>query len=355
MSTKRKKERAAKKALEIATKRERKAAAKAKPGALQSHTPVLVKSPSARPYRAPEPKPKPEVAEAVKNEATEAATKRDGMKLLSKIESKGGKDILIMMRDSEQDPQELAETLMRDEAIVMTILGHGSHKDRVRRLLAAIEYAPFYLKDDDNKPSTIVGERKRKRQEAARKAQDEIAKKRKNPRTRVHIPLTVADVMPVLDDQQIVLKEIKEYLELNTAVRSQFIAAISDLKATRILVLNVGPRFDTRVKELLAAPGEYQNLLAEAGKIIRGEQRKYDAPDVSSEDPAQAVQESEAVLATRKRHLDALARYDEAVKSQKEPTPDPDDTEAQERMTRYARQEASLRKHVAALAQEQPS
>jgi hypothetical protein len=334
LSAIRKTERAARKAVEIA---EQKAAKKAAEGKPTPRAPVPAKEPSARPYRKPEP--------VVKTKrVVRTVSERDGQNLLRRIEAKGGRDIIVMMRDSQRPPQELAEDLMRDETIVITALdAYGSSKDRLTRLLSAIAQAPLYLESSANRP-VIAGVKKQKRQEEAKARQDEIAGQRKRPRTRVHVVPTLAEVAPQREDQQIVLEELKHYLELNVSLRERVTGAFSDQKAARILRFNVGPRFDARVKALLAAPSEYQDLLTEAGATIRSELRKYVTTDAT--DPVGSADESPEA-AKHQSQREALDRYKKVVDARgKVAQPDAEDPEAEEKRERFDHQEDVLKSYL---------
>jgi hypothetical protein len=337
LSATRKDERAAKKAVEIAEQKKTRAEAKGKP---QPRAPKPAKEPSPRPYRAPEP-----VAKAKR--VVRTVSERDGQNLLRRIEARGGREIIVMMRDSGRTPQEIAEGLMVDETIVITSLdAYGTGKDRLKRLLAAIEQAPHYLKNDDGRP-VVTGVRKQKRQDEAQAKQGEIASRRKNPRTRVLVAPTLAEVSPQREDRQIVFEELKEYLGLNASLGHRVISASSDHKAARILMFNVGPRFDAKVKALLAAPSEYQDLLAEAGATIRRDARKYDTSDTAPTGPTPSVQESSELAARRQSQQDALDNYTKTVDARgKEAQLDADDPEAEAKRELWNRQEDSLRKHL---------
>ncbi len=331
LSAARKEARAARTQAEIAAK-------KAPP---EPKAPIIKDGPSVRPYRKPEPAPK------VKRVVT-TVSDRDGLNLLRKIEAKGGRDVIIMMRDSERTPQELAEHLVMNEDVVIASLNaYGSGKNRTERLLAAIAQAPLYLKNDAERPVT-TGIRKQKRQEEALAKQQKIAAEKKKPRTRRVVVPTVAELVPTRSDQQIVLEELKRYLEQNLVLRQRVMGALSDSKVARILEFGVGQRFDTRVKAQLTSPSEYQTLLAEAGASIVRETRKYDTPNETPSGPTPSVQESPEVLARRQSQLDAIARFDAATRTKvSEPEQVFDNPEEEAQHEIFMRQEAILRAYIA--------
>jgi hypothetical protein len=337
LSVSKKDERAAKKAIELAAHKAKVAAAKGNP---QPQAPKPAKEPSPRPYRAPEP--------VVKTKRViRTVSERDGQNLLRRIEAKGGRDIIVMMRDSKRTPQEIAEGLMLNETIVITSLdAYGSGKDRLKRLLAAIEQAPHYLKNDEGRPVT-TGVRKQKRQDGAKAKQEKIASQRKNPRTRVLVAPTLAEVAPRREDRQIVFEELKEYLGLNATLGYRVISAASDHKAARILMFGVGPRFDARVKALLAAPSEYQDLLTEAGATIRRDARKFDTSNTPPTGPTPSVQELPEVTARRQSQQDALDNYTKTVDARgKEAQLDANDPEAEAKRELFGRQDDALKKYL---------
>lgn len=330
LSAARKEARAARTQAEIAAK-------KAPP---EPKAPIVKDGPSVRPYRKPEPTPK------IKRVVT-TVSDRDGLNLLRKIEAKGGRDVIIMMRDSERTPQELAEYLILNEDVVITSLNaYGSGKNRTERLLAAIAQAPVYLKNDDERPVT-TGVRKQKRQVEALAKQQKIAAEKKKQRIRKVVVPTVAEMVPTRSDQQIMLEELKRYLEQNLVLRQRVLSAPSESKVARILEFGVGQRFDTRVKALLASPSEYQTLLGEAGAAIVRDTRKCDTPATPS-GPAPSVQESPEVLARRQSQLDAIARFDAATRTKaKEIEPVDDNPEEDAQREIFSRQEEILKAFIA--------
>lgn len=336
MSATRRRERAASKAAEIADRKEARETTKGKP---QSRAAMPTKVPSTRPYREPEPVVK-------EKRVVRTVSERDGLNLLRKIEAKGGRDIIVMMRDTKQSPQEIAERLRLDEAIVITCLdSYGNSKDRVKRLVSAIEQAATYLKSDD-RPVT-AGVKKQKRQDEAQAKQKDIAGKKRNPRTRVLVAPTLAEVMPEREDQQIVLEELKEYLGLNANLRDLVMSASSDHRAARLLMFNIGQRFDAKVKALLVAPSEYQDLLAEAGATIRREMRKYDTSDTQPAGPTPSIQESPEAIARHQSQQDALDKYKKAMDRRgKEAESDADDPDSQAKRELFSHQEDVLKRHL---------
>lgn len=315
------------------------AAREARRGVITTKAPQPPKEPSARPYREPEPVAK-------EKRVIHTVSEHDGLNLLHKIHGKGGRDIIVMMRDSERTPQELAESMMHDETIVIASLNaYGNGKDPIKRLLAAIEQAPAYLKNEGDRPVT-TGVRQRKRQEEAQTKVATIASRRKNPKTRVHVAPTLAEVVPKRDDHQIVLEELKQYLGMDPFLRDRVTSASSDHKVARILMFNVGQRFDTRVKGLLAAPSEYQIFLAEAGATIRREARKYDTSDTALAGPALTVQESSEASGRHQSQRDAWEHFKKMDDAAKKVQPDPDDPELEEMQERFRHQEDILRRHL---------
>jgi hypothetical protein len=329
-------------AVKIAERKEAKEATKGKP---QSRAPKPAKEPSARPYRKPEPVIK-------EKRVIRTVSERDGLNLLRKIEAKRGRDIIVMMRDSQQTPQELAESLMLNESIVIASLdAYGSGKDRTKRLLAAIEQAPLYLKNDAGRP-VITGVRKQKRQDEAQERQEEKASHKRNPKTRVLVAPTLDEVVPKREDQQIVFEELKEYLGLNADLRERVMGASSDSKTARILILGAGSQFDAKVKALLAAPSEYQVLLAEAGAAIRREAHKYDISDTASTSPTPSIQESPEATARHQSQQDALDNYKKVMEAKEgKAQPDSDDLAAEEKRGIFAHQDEVLRMHLETLNQ----
>ncbi len=335
LSATRRKERAANTAAEIAERKEAKAAVKGKP---QLRAAVPTKEPSARPYRKPEPVIK-------EKRVVRTVSERDGFNLLRKIETNGGRDIIVMMRDSERAHDELAEYLVLNETIVITALNsYGTGKDRKKRLIVAIKQARGYLHDEDR--PVVTGARKQKRQEEAQAKQDELASHKRNPKTRVPTPPpTLAEVAPPREDRQIVLEELKQYLGLNTELGIRVMGVFSDHKAAEILRSNTGQRFDAKVKALLAAPSDYHILLAEAGATIRREVRQYDTSATAPTGPTPSIQESPEALArfhsqeekweAHKKRMDAKANQVEL---------EADDPEAQAKRERDEYQNAILRR-----------
>lgn len=298
MSATRREKRAAVNAVELPARKAEREAAK---GKVQMKAPVPTKEPSPRPYREPEHTPK---AKRIPRTASE----RDGQNLLSKIEAKGGRDIIVMMRDSALAPKELAENLIMNETIVISSLNtYGSGKDQLKRLMAAIEQAPVYLKDGAEQPVT-KGVKKQQRQDKAREEQEKLAKAKHKPKTRVHVIPTIEEVIPRRDDQEIMFEELKAYLGLNTELRDRFFAVYSDQKAAGVLMVGVGSRFDAKMQTLLAEPANYQNLLAKAGSAIRAEVRKYDTSDAEATGPAPTIQES-LEASTRRRQQETMDRF----------------------------------------------
>lgn len=306
-------------------------------------TPSLVKEPSVQQHSSPEP--------TVKVKPVRAVDQYAGVRLLNKIlEEEGGRDIIVMMRDSELAPQELAEDIMLNETIVSDILNrHSGGKDSIKRLVFAIEQAPSYL---DSQRPVITGVRKQKRQDregAVQKKHAEnneraLARNNRSPRVREAVVPTLDEVLPKLGDQQIVVNELKVYLDRNASLRDKVMKAQTDLKATELLVINVGKRFDDRVKGLLAAPSEYQDLLAQAGASIRGEVRKYDAPDTPSTEPKPEIPPE--VVA---RHQSSAQKWEEFKKAddaakKNGPRIDTDAPEVEEKQEIFNKQEEMLRK-----------
>lgn len=334
MSATRRQQHAADRAAEKAARAERKAATK---GQVQTRAPAPTKEePAERPYREPKPAGNPK-------RAPRSTSERDGQRLLSKIHGKDGREIIVMMRDSERTPEELAEYLMLNESIVITILGTlANHKERVRHLLAAIAEAPAYLEKDGRAPTS--GVRKQKRQEKAEVARQQLADDRprrdpkKDPKPpREFIVPTVDEVAPTLTDDQIVLEELKRYLDRNAELREQFMGVSSDLKAGRVLVLGVGRQFDTDVKAKLTKPSEYETLLVEAGTSIRQEVRKYDPPATSPANPAPGALELAKTVVTHQAQSDALARFIKMEEARKEAEARAENLDP-ETQARYARQ-----------------
>lgn len=311
---------------------EQKAAKKALEGVPQTRAARPAKEPSPRPYREPEPVPKAK-------RVVRAVSDRDGVNLLCRIQNKGGRDLIVMMRDSKRAPQELAESLMRDETVISSLNAYGSNKDPLQRLIVAIKQAPGYL-ENDGRPVT-TGVKKQKKQLEVQLTRAELARNKKKPRVREHLAPTLAEVVPQRDDQQIVLEELRQYLGLNAELSRLFMSTVSDQRAGRILVTDVGTKFDAKVKALLAVPSAYEQLLTEAGVIIRREVRQNKVASAVMLDPTPAAQESPEV---NTRFQSLLASWDAR---QKPVEPDPDDPEALEQQAIFDRQEAALQRFVA--------
>ena len=275
----------------------------------------------------------------IKQPVIQTVDERDGRRLLRRIERDGGVDIIVMMRDSERTPQELAENLLLNEVIVTTSLdAYGGAKDRVKRLIVAIEQAAGYL--EGTNPSETPAAKSEELLAAAQKKHAERKTPSKKPRVRrVHVAPTLAEVVPQLDDQHIVLEELGRYLDQNVTLRDQVMGAFSDSKAADILLLRAGRGFDAKVKSLLAAPEKYQELLAEAGASLRRDVRKYDTAEDSSTVSEAAAEQSPEATARFRSLLDAWE-----ARGQTAP-PDADDAEAEEQRERFLYQEEVLRNY----------
>jgi hypothetical protein len=263
---------------------------------------------------------------------------RDGWSLLGKIEAKqGGREIIVMMRDAKEAPQELAERLMRDETIVMTCLNaYKSSKDRLARLLAAIDQAPRYLEKGER--PMIAGVKKQQRQAEAQTRQTEAASSKKNPRVRApKVPPTLAEVVPARDDQQIVLEELKRYLERNTDLQKRFLGA-SKQRAKEILQSDVSLGFSRRVRKLLAEPPHYPGLLVEAGSVFWDEVH----PQSTSTGPTPVGQKPPEILSRDEVQLKAVEKFDQAMEARDKEVADTDTPEAAERREREAIQQEKM-------------
>lgn len=344
LSATRRAKHAANTAAEIA---EKEAAREVPENAVPSRAPVPAKRPTERPYRIPKPEPKKRVIRTV--------SERDGWNLLRRIERNGGRDVIEMMRDSKQAPQELAERLIIDETSVIKGLdAYGSGKDRIDRVLSAVAQAARYLEPGER--AVLAGRKKQKDKDAEQARQDYIAKHKKNPKVRAPVVPILADVVPARSDQQVMFDELRWHLEHNTDLRNHVLGAPNDYKAGRILIAKAGKRFEAKVKAQLAAPDTYQDLLVEAGANIRnGARSGYKASNSPATGVGTGAQQPSAQPAHYQAQQDALDKYTKQLESAvKDTQPEADDPAVEERRAIFEQQEAALQRFRTA-AEQQPS